>query len=401
MIRLILHGLLRRRWQTLATVFGVALGAALLLCAFLLHRGFSQGLERGRKRLGADLLVVPSGAWIDPDRALFAGSPLNVYMDAAKADLARRVPGVKRVEAQFFTQSFRLECCSLGTETRLIGVEPETVEKLAAMSPDGRDALAGDEVIVGSELLGGVGKRGALIELLGDIFRLAYRLDPTGTSLDHSILMPIASARALAAGAQALESVWREAGDPRRLVSALLVEVDDPERVKAVGLALEELGGVRVVRAAETFQRLKRLMDAFVFLLAAAGLLTALGGGVYLLGHFSAAAWDRKGEWALYRALGATKPRMVSLVVGEATAVAMGGAALGLPLGYLGFRLALARLESQNAFPFVAPGLALVAAGAAGVLLLYSAAGFASAAVPALRVTQLEPAGAMSQGEID
>jgi putative ABC transport system permease protein len=161
------------------------------------------------------------------------------------------------------------------------------------------------------------------------------------------------------------------------------------------------LGPLKVIRAADTFQRLKRLMNAFVFVLAAAGALTAIGGVVYLLGHFSSVAWDRKGEWALYRALGATKPRMVQLVVGEAVVLALAGAVIGLPLGYGLYRLAFARLSAQNSFPFVAPGGVLLAAGAAGALLLYAFIGFLSAAGPALRVAQLEPALTMAQGDID
>jgi len=156
-----------------------------------------------------------------------------------------------------------------------------------------------------------------------------------------------------------------------------------------------------VIRAADTFQRIKRLMNAFVFVLAAAGALTAVGGVVYLLGHFSSVAWDRKGEWALYRALGATKPRMVQLVVGEAVGLALAGALIGLPLGYGLYRLAFAQLSAQNSFPFVAPGGALLATGAAGALVLYGFIGFLSAAGPALRVAQLEPALTMAQGDID
>jgi len=401
MLRLIANSLLRRRWQSLATILGVALGAGLLLAVFLLYHGFEQGLERGRQRLGADLLVVPANATVDPDKALFAGSPLSVYMDSKYADQARKIPGVRRVEAQFFTQSLKLECCSVGTESRLIGIETQVAYRLAGMSPDGREKLAPDEVIVGSELLGGIGKPGALIELLGYIFRLAYRLEPTGTSLDYSILMPIDSARDLAAKSDALKPVWLEAGDPHQLISALLIEVDDPGHIKDIGRKLEDLGPLKVIRAADTFQRLKRLMTAFVFVLAAAGALTALGGVAYLLGHFSSVAWDRKGEWALYRALGATKPRMMQLVVGEAMALALSGAVLGLPLGYGLYRLAFARLAAQNAFPFVAPGSGLLVAAAAGALLFYGLIGFLAAAAPALRVAQLEPALTMAQGDID
>jgi len=168
-----------------------------------------------------------------------------------------------------------------------------------------------------------------------------------------------------------------------------------------VGRALEDLGSLKVIRAADTFLRLKRLMNAFVFVLAAAGVLTAVGGIAYLLGHFSSVAWDRKGEWALYRALGATKPGMVQLVVGEAVALALSGAVVGLPLGYALYRLAFTRLAAQNAFPFVAPGNGLLAAAAVGALALYSLIGFLSAAVPALRVAQLEPALTMAQGDVD
>jgi putative ABC transport system permease protein len=401
MIKLIANSLLRRRWQSLATLLGVALGAGLLLAVFLLYHGFEQGLERGRQKLGADLLVVPGNATVDPDRALFAGSPLNVYMDKKYADEARKIPGVRRVEAQFFTQSLKLECCSVGVESRLIGIEDKVTQRLAGMSANGREKLEPDEVIVGSELLGEMNRPGSMIELLGNIFRLAYRLEPTGTALDYAILMPIDSARDLAANSDALKPVWQDAGDPHQLISALLVEVDDPSRLKEIGRKLEDLGPLKVIRAADTFQRLKRLMNAFVFVLAAAGALTAIGGVVYLLGHFSSVAWDRKGEWALYRALGATKPRMVQLVVGEAVVLALAGAVIGLPLGYGLYRLAFARLSAQNSFPFVAPGGVLLAAGAAGALLLYAFIGFLSAAGPALRVAQLEPALTMAQGDID
>ena len=401
MIKLIANSLLRRRWQSLATLLGVALGAGLLLAVFLLYHGFEQGLERGRQKLGADLLVVPGNATVDPDRALFAGSPLNVYMDKKYADEARKIPGVRRVEAQFFTQSLKLECCSVGVESRLIGIEDKVTQRLAGMSANGREKLEPDEVIVGSELLGEMNRPGSMIELLGNIFRLAYRLEPTGTALDYAILMPIDSARDLAANSDALKPVWQDAGDPHQLISALRVEVDDPSRLKEIGRKLEDLGPLKVIRAADTFQRLKRLMNAFVFVLAAAGALTAIGGVVYLLGHFSSVAWDRKGEWALYRALGATKPRMVQLVVGEAVVLALAGAVIGLPLGYGLYRLAFARLSAQNSFPFVAPGGVLLAAGAAGALLLYAFIGFLSAAGPALRVAQLEPALTMAQGDID
>ena len=401
MLRLISAGLLRRRWQSAATILAVGLGVGLLLAAILLQRGLQQGLELGRQKLGADLLVVPARASVDPDRALFAGSPLNVYMDRGIAEKVRSIPGIRRVETQFFTQSLRLECCSVDTEIRLVGIESGVVSRLAAMSKEGVPSLQPDEVIIGGRLLGGVGKRGSLIELLGGIFKVGFRLEPSATALDYSILMPIDTARKIAGKSEALQFLWKDVGAPENLISAILVEVQDEALIPAISEQLEGIGPVKVIRAGETFQRFKKLTDAFVFVLAAAGAITALGGIVYLVSHFASAAWDRKGEWALYRALGASRPRTVALVVGEAVALSGSGALVGLPLGYLFFRLGLGRLAAQNAFPFILPSSSLLAVASGLAIALYVLFGIASAALPALKVARLEPALIMAQGDID
>ncbi|MDR2845335.1 MAG: ABC transporter permease, partial [Puniceicoccales bacterium] len=179
MFPLILQSLLRRRWQSLAALLGVTLGAAILLGTFLLQHGLSQGIERGRRQLGADLLIVPANATVDPDKALFAGSPIHAYMNRALADDVRRVPGVKRVEAQFFTHTLRLACCSGDTETRLIGIEEGTLRRLAPLSVHSRPALEAGEVVIGAQIFPQIGKPGALVEILGKVFRVAWRLDAT------------------------------------------------------------------------------------------------------------------------------------------------------------------------------------------------------------------------------
>jgi putative ABC transport system permease protein len=400
MLRLIFHSLRRRRWQSLAAFTGVVLGVGLLLAVWLLYHGLREGLERGRQSLGADLLVVPAGATVDADQALFAGSPLNVYMDKKYADRVRNVPGVRRVEAQFFTQSLHMDCCSLGTEVRLVGIEPGGTRRLAAMSTQGREQIDADEVIVGGRLLNGVGHPGSMMELLGGLFRIGYQLEPSGTSLDYSLFLPIDTARKLAAGSEALKPIWQEYGPPDQLVSALLVEVDDPGKITDVAFAIGELGPLKVIKAAETFQRIKRLLMAFVLVLAGAGLLTAVASAVHLFGHFSSAAWDRKGEWALYRGLGATKLRLAQLVIGESIVLTAAGTLAGLPVGLIFYRLAYARLAADNAFPFVPPPAGVILAALAGAALIYLALGFLAALAPAVRITQLEPASTMAQGDI-
>jgi putative ABC transport system permease protein len=401
MWRLILHGIWRRRWQSLTVMVGVALGAGVLFAAFLLYYGLKQGLALGRQRLGADLLVVPADAVVDPEKALFAGSPLNVYMDKKYADEVRRIPGVRNVEAQFFTQTLRLECCTFQNVMRVVGVEDGVIKRLAALSAKGYPTLADDEIIVGSKLLYGTGSHGSLVGLLGRIFRISYHLEPVGNSLDYSILMRIDTARQVAGELAPLREIWQQNGPPEQLISALLVEADDPAYIDHLAEVLSELGPLNVIKAADIFQRLKRMMDSFVNILAAAGVVAALGGVIYLAGHLASAVWDRKGEWALYRALGAGRARLAALVLGEALVLAIGGVAPGLAAGFGFYHWALSRLAAQNSFPFVPPAAALVAAAAAGFATLYVAAALLAAWLPAWRIARLEPAPTIARGDID
>jgi putative ABC transport system permease protein len=402
MLRLIFSSLLRRRWRSLATLLGIALGAALLFAVFLLQNCLSHGLERGRCQLGADLVVVPANASVDPDKALFAGSPVHAYMPRELVARERAVPGVARVESQIFTHPLRLACCDGDTETRLVGIEEGVLRRLAPLSALSRPALDADEVVIGSGVLPHISHPGARVEILGKIFRLAWRLNPTGASLDHSILLPIDGARALAANSAALRPVWAEAGaPPAQLVSALLVETADPAAAETVARAIERAGSFNVIRAGETFLRLKRLLTAFVSVLAAAAVLAATAASAPLFIHCAAAAWDRKGEWALYRALGASRAAVAKLVAGETALLAAAGALLGLPAGGLLYRAAFAQLSAENAIPGVPVHASLAATGALGVFALFTLAGALAAALPALRVTRLEPAAVMAREDVD
>ncbi len=401
MWRLIVHGILRRRFQSLSILLGVALSVALLFAVLVLYAGLRRGLELGRERLGADLLVIPFHAMRDGDEALFSGAPLNVYMNRKIEDQARAIPGVSRVEGQFFTQTLKLDCCGPDLEIRLVGIEPDAALRLSQISPEGGGPLAPDQVVIGARLMDGLGWKGSQIELLGDIFHIAYHIESTGTGLDQSILMPIDAARRLAAASQPLQRLWQNEGPPDQLISALLVQVDDLSRIDSVATALGNLGSLRVVRPSETFRHLRQTIGLFTQILAVAGSLPAVAGIVYLFTHVTSAAWDRKGEWALYRALGATRIQLVRLLAGEALVLALSGAVLGVLCGLGLYHLAAARLLAQTSLPFVPPGIVFTVAASAAAVLVYGLIGLLAAALPAWRVAHLEPARIMAQGEID
>ena len=120
-----------------------------------------------------------------------------------------------------------------------------------------------------------------------------------------------------------------------------------------------------------------------------------------LFARFFSLAWDRRGELALYRALGASKREVSRLIVGEAGVLVGGGAVVGLVLGAALYLAVPSLLAGLGTFPYVSPGAATVAAVALGVLALFAIVGFAAVAWPLARAGRIDPASAMQTGDID
>jgi putative ABC transport system permease protein len=101
MFNLIWQSITRRKVLTLSTLIAVVVSAGILFALYLLNIGVSTGLETGKNRLGADLMVVPSESDVNPEDALFTGAPLNVYMPRDIESKIAALPGVSHVTSQF------------------------------------------------------------------------------------------------------------------------------------------------------------------------------------------------------------------------------------------------------------------------------------------------------------
>lgn len=244
MFRIIRYGISRRWVQSLSTLLAVTVSVAILFALYLLYSGVSLGLDSGRKRLGADLLVIPGDAWVEPESILFTGAPMNMYMDADLENKVSHIPGVSHVSSQFFTQTLNADCCSLASATRLIGFDPKSDSLILSLLQNKRDLNpARDEIIIGAKI---DGVRGGSARVLNRDFRIAAALEPTGTTLDYSILMPMDSARLLAGDKEQryLAVYWETYGPPDRLISAMLVQTDQDAIEEDVTRAIEGLAKI-------------------------------------------------------------------------------------------------------------------------------------------------------------
>ncbi|HWQ73974.1 MAG TPA: ABC transporter permease [Syntrophomonas sp.] len=392
---------LQKRWiQSVSTLFAVAVSVSILFALYLLYQGITTGLSTSENRMGADLLVVPADArdLLDNSELLFSGAPVCIYMNKNVQDKVSRIPGVEKVSAQFFTQTLNASCCSIGSATRIIGFDPDTdwvVKSWAKNLPDKK--LAAGDILIGGSVSAFLGKD---TYILGEKVHVAAVLEPTGTSLDYSIVMNMDLARKMAKDKPELQHFWNRYGEPDQIASALLVKVAEGKKAEVAG-AITDLGDLAVIKSSDVLQGVKQQMDTVFYIMLGGGLLAALASIFQLFARFYSLAWDRKGEWGLYRAMGATRRDLKILVIGEALCLTSGGVILGLGLGGVLYYLILFLLTKQNAFPFVpaSPLSALLAV--IGITVLFELIGFLAAWFPAVQSGKIEPSAAMAMGDID
>jgi ABC-type transport system, involved in lipoprotein release, permease component len=400
MLKIIQHSLTRRWVQSLATLFAVTVSVGILFALYLLYQGVTMGLAASDNRLGADLLVVPSDArdLLDPSELLFTGAPVCIYMNKDYQDKVAKISGVEKVTSQFFTQTLNASCCSTVTATRLIGFDSATdwtIQSWAKNLPSKN--LAADEILIGKDVGGFTGSN---TYILGKAVHVAAVLEPTGTSLDHSIVLNIDLARRMAKEKPELQHFWDQYGDPDQLISALLVKVEDGKKTE-VAAAINGLGGLAVIKSSDILHGVKQQMNTVFYIMLGGGLLAALASIFQLFARFYSLAWDRKGEWGLYRALGATRQDLKILVIGEALCLTSGGIVLGFILGSVLYYLILMLLESQNTFPFIPVSWSAIFLGIIGITVLFELIAFIAAWFPARQSGRIEPSSAMAMGDID
>jgi putative ABC transport system permease protein len=419
---LIWHSIRLRRVQSLSLVLTVALSVAVLFAFVLVFSGVQRGVKTAGERGGAQFVLIPADAQsmlTDAD-ILFTGAPATMYLNASLVNEAAQLAGVSRVSGQFYSQTLDESCCSALHPTRLIGFDPTTDFVIApllderastsastsastpASTPSASASasaplqLSSDEIILGSKIKGFESGTG---HIRGNPVRVRATLAPTGTDLDDSILVSIDTARAYSANLPGYEHFWEKYGEPINLVSAILVNAEEGSTTQ-VKSRLQALPGVKVIERTTAIDRARQQLQATFTVLLGAGVLMAIASLLQMFARFYTMTWDRRGEFALYRAVGATGGNLRTLVSGEALLLTCAGIALGLGAGTGLSLLLLRQLGDAAAFPFIAASPLFTTLSALCLTCVFLVMTIAAVAVPLARIARVDPSRAMQQMDI-
>ncbi len=345
---LIVAGIRNKPGRNLATLFCFAFIAANIFSGQFLIAGASGGLNRSVSRMGADHVVVPAqymvflrGAGPTNTVAIVLAEPSNYRIKSAIMEKIGKVQGVSSMSPQLYVTTLNLPKLS-PTPVDIYGIDPETDFTIQPwLQKPLNTPLRNGEVIVGHSVAGDVS---AEISVGSQNFRIAGRLDPTQSSIDNTIFMPMENAYVLAAvkGIVPASSPQISSGD----VNAVLIRDSPGEDLDIVGARIKRIFSSSpeykyfsvigrhftldpVTEDIQAIPGLLNLISVFVVIIA----LPLIALIAAMVTH------ERQREIGLLMSMGAKRNNVFFLVIAESLVLAAAGGIAGVGVSLFAFFL--------------------------------------------------------------
>jgi putative ABC transport system permease protein len=380
------------RARPLATALNLLLLALGIATITLLLLATAQLEARmGRDARGIDLVVGAKGSPMQLVlSAVFHLDAPTGNIPLADAQALARSPAVKKAIPLALGDSFRGH--------RIVGTNHDYPEHYKAQIAAGElwrapmeavlgaDASAATGLSVGATFTGahGLSEGGDAHEQ--EPFKVVGVLAPSGSVLDRLVLTSV-------------ESVWEiheHAGAAeRREITALLIQYASPLAAATMPRQINTSTALQAAAPAYESARLFRMIGVGVDVLRAFGLVLVLVAGLSVFIALLNALEDRRYDLAVMRMLGASRAKLMGLMLLEGATLSAAGGVAGLALGHvlaeaLGAALKAAQQTAVTGWAWHPQELWLLAL-AAGV-------GVAAALLPAWRAYRAEVAPVLAEG---
>lgn len=342
--------LAQKPFRSLSLALVVAIFAFMLFAGSMISANLQSGISSLSARMGADLLVVPQGLGKKMESVLLRAEPSTFYIDESVLDIVKDIPTVAQASGQLFISSLDAQCCTV--KVQLIGIDQSTdfvVEPWLRKAVD--RPLTGNEVIVGDYIFGEIGSE---IMFYNQKFTIVGRLEPSGMGFDSSVFMSMEAARRIAHLASP------DMGNKvDKAYSSILVRVKpgvDP--ISISDEVLDRMGlkaNVNFVFASnmmsDTSAKLQNIVTVMYSAAAGVWLVAALVMFVVFFFAFN----ERQKEFATLRALGASKSKVIAIVMTESFLMSFAGTVVGMLFGWLFLEVFSVSIAKAIGLPYLSP----------------------------------------------
>lgn len=368
---MIYANLRRRKARTLLTIVGISIGVATLFALLSISAGIELTLEREIGGLGAHIILLPEGCPHMLTLALVQGVDTMEYIPE---EMLPPIKGENNVRL-----AVPVVVGKAMMNNNLVSIYG-TTEEINELKQWGIEEFNG--AVVGSDVAGDLNlTQGQTIYLKGydelDI-KIIKILDETGGRDDTFIFVPLNFSQKL----------FELGGN----LSAILVTTEDVGKAAETRYALGRLGDIQAVPPSEVFDI---LMDLFASIKANLLMITGIAivaGILTTVNTMTMAAYERRKDIGLLRAIGATKKDVFKLFMLESLFLSVIAGIFGVLTGYVFMNLfPMAGILGIEYSPYFSPQYVLIC------LITACGVGSISGIYPAMSAAKTTPINALRE----
>ena len=336
----------------------------------------SNGAQSMADRLGADIMIVPAGYDPHIDNILLSGKPSAFYLPENSLEIIKNLTlekfsGIEKISPQVFMATLRASCCAYPVQIMGIDYDSDFIIKPWLDKTLNRELKDG-EIILGFHNNGNVGDEIIFFE---KPLRVAGKLERTGMGFDSSVFMNRNTIINLAKAADKIKS-QKLAGN-NNLISVIMLKLktgqDSQVTARELNRELNSLGMYAlfskkfVSNISSSLVIVSKIIKYFlIFLWLMAVIIIAL--------LFSLTISERKKEFGVLRSIGATRKKLIFMILHEAFLINFFGALTGIILGALIIPASSPFIAEALHLPFLLPSVKnlIFIAIASGLIMIFT-----------------------------
>ncbi len=396
--RIIKNNILRRPSRSMALILVFGLLSLTIFAGSIISASMSRGFKSLEDRLGADIMVVPYEAVTKSDLKdmILQGNPGYFYMNGEYLDEIGALEGIGRISPQYYLATVKASCCSVPVQ--ITGYDPATdfvitpwIKKSAGGEPGYLD------VVVGNDLNAFVGDE---MSFFGVKVNVSAKLDKTGTSYDTMVFTTGDTIKTLIEASlnrQLNEYSNINAGN---VISCILIDTADGYDVEDVmndiNLHFKKLKAVRtknmIAGVSDSIAAASDITGTVSVIVCVIALAVMTLACIMMLG-------ERKKEFAVFRAMGASRRMLSQMIMSEGFMISLSGAVLGILTGFVVIFPFSGYIESRLSLPFLLPEVGTVMSTAIVSVILCVTVGTSATGIMAARVSRADTGEMLRSGE--
>lgn len=349
---LAMENIRQRPLRSFVLIVFIMLFTFVLLLGSLISKSLSGGIESLSNRLGADVMVVPSGYETRIDAVLLTGIPSEFYLPESSMEHLKSIEGIKSMSPQTYIATLSASCCS--APLQIIGIDYQTDFIIKPWLEKNLDSeLRDGQIIVGQNVNG---EAGSLLKFYGKPFKVVGRLERTGMGFDNTVFMTRKTASELAREAERKKK--HPVSEDASLISVVMIKLetgyDSVEVAREITKKLSNQGlyGMYSKKFVNSVSSNLSVVSAYIgSIIVGMWILASLVIALIFAMIFN----ERKKEMGVLRVLGASRKALRRLVLTEAFLISFFAAVLGSVLALLALAILMPMIGEALKIPFLLP----------------------------------------------